>query len=108
MLNDIVDDSKFSNTMRRMYTTVSNNSSVFDFIFEEIYNDISNVYNAEIGDDGKCMYVTVNDETTSETVKDYIDTAIDKLLKQHNFDIVPAIAFRVVYGNKIFQIIKRY
>lgn len=109
MLNEIIDDPKFSDSMKQMYDTVNNNKSLLDYIFEDIYKELMTMYeNTEIDDDGNKIWVNLTDSLMISSVRNDILSVITLKLSQHNLDVIPPIAFRVVCGIKTIQISKRY
>ena len=110
MLNNIIDDENFSNKMRQMYDDVLKYSDILDNIFDEVCDDISNIYpDTVVSEDKEKCVVNLSDKSTVSDVKNQIDTIInEKMTKHSKAEILPIIAFRVLVTPSSVYFSKRY
>ena len=119
MLNDIINDIKFSNVMKNIYNELSDDTEIFDKAFELIYTDISNIYkDTSINLDNSVITIILSDPSTLESIRRHVQLTIDDKLSDYNINMkkskynkinLSVLLFKVVTINdNIVQVIKRY
>ena len=105
--------------MKNIYNELSNDTDIFDSVFESVYRDISVIYrDTSINEDRSVITIVLSDPSTSESVKQHARSVIDNQLstytlnrkksKNHKINL-SWLLFKVVTMNgNIIQIIKRY
>lgn len=109
MLNDIINDSKFSNDMKDIYEYIGDRTKAFDDVFDAIYSDMNNIYpNTAINTDDGSITIELSDASTCESVIDQIETAIKNKMNELKLTVNPLLVYKVASLNgNIIKIMKR-